>query len=312
MGNELEINVEPEVVSKPPKTWPRRCKTCSEVFQTEHLGRKFCDDCRAPKRTVTRAQKPLAEMTEDERRSYQRESTRRSRRKAAGLSTASDAPTQEAFWAEMRALLEPETLAAYQAHQEAALDQMHWMEHGQIDPAGVDDLLDFIHENPPPRLGYFHTDVSIPPNWSDTPYWQDSELTKRLTDEGLATERWVKYGYLSSIPDWRVIEFLTRRAGWTWRQATDLLGIFVDESTNVTSYNKFRVVTPPEKPLPAKWQSPVKEHHPLMSYEGMIETLKTKFKPLDVIQAEQQAADKQKRLDDAVKGGFVITTPPRE
>jgi hypothetical protein len=186
--------------------------------------------------------KRLRDMTPDERREHRRIYMQDYRREAAGKAAPDDSETREEFWGRNRKLLASSELATLLEKQERVLDQQWWMKYGtNVDPSdpdfvslseGVDDLVEFVRENRCPHLGYIHKSEAIPPDWKK--FWADSELLTLLYQEGEGTTAYVKYGFLVGVPDWRVHEFLTERAGWTFHRVCELLGWHVNSNNHVS------------------------------------------------------------------------------
>jgi hypothetical protein len=178
----------------------------------------------------------LKDRTEAETREYQRLSVRKSRyKRQARLAVApSAANTEQDWWEEGRVLLTPQEREAMIRQHEACLDRLHWMAHGHEVPPddpdyvspedGLDLLLDSVRENGVTHLGYITKDEDIPSNWGTQRYWRDPDLLQKLYDENWQTTQYVRYGWLAALPDWKVVEFLTKKASWEWRQAADLVG----------------------------------------------------------------------------------------
>jgi hypothetical protein len=187
--------------------------------------------------------------SETEKRRRWRDRKRKQRSEQKEQRVASSSETKDDWWASNRALLPQSELVAMLMQDGLCLDQIHWMEHGDKVPAddpdfvsmeeGVDCLVDFVKKNPCPHLGAIRQDPDIPSDWStgvwrkNAKYWHDPALLDRLYAEGPATERLVKYGLLSGVPDFRVERFLVGKAKWLWQKVADLLGYKIDHNNTV-------------------------------------------------------------------------------
>jgi hypothetical protein len=196
--------------------------------------------------------KRIRELSPDELRKYKRASMERSRKKRRAEEEAVKAIEAtrhlddiHEFWAANRARLSADDLASMLAQHERVLDQMHWLEHGdKVDPndhdfvslsEGVEDLAAFVHENPCPHLGYINRG-DLPFDWSSKKFWADPKLMALIAAEGPATLTWAKFGLYAGIPDWKLQQFLSDRAGWSFDNVCALLGWKVDSTTNKVSY----------------------------------------------------------------------------
>jgi hypothetical protein len=93
---------------------------------------------------------------------------------------------------------------------------------------GVAELVEFGKKHGLAHLGYVVKNNNIPPDWFEQPFWRDAALLEILENENKQTAKYVRYGLLAAVPDWRVVQFLTEKAGWSWQQAADLVGYRVD------------------------------------------------------------------------------------
>jgi hypothetical protein len=146
------------------------------------------------------------------------------------------------WWNKNREAIPRHELEAMKAQRELVLDQLHWMERPLADvndadyvstEEGVADLINFVKQHGAVRLGHFHREMSyevIPPDWYSRPFWKNSDILQALLDEGEPTANYVKYGLLTALIDWRVIEFLQEKADWTWDAAAGLIGLQVREN----------------------------------------------------------------------------------
>jgi len=104
---------------------------------------------------------------------------------------------------------------------------------GQIDFISVEEtvkqVIESVKEHGVLHFTAIMKDPSIPPDWSVKPYWQDPELLERLCAENWQMEQHARYGYLAALPDSQVEEFLQKKAGWSWQQVANLLGIVIEE-----------------------------------------------------------------------------------
>jgi hypothetical protein len=147
--------------------------------------------------------------------------------------------TEAEWWAKNREALTATELFLMEDKDAYCRDLLHSMRivvNIKEDLELIDIVLDFVKQNPCPHLGYVHIGgltSSIPPDWPSRFYWQDPQLTALLEAEGKATACRVRYGYLSGLPDWQVVEFL-QMAGYTWDMAAAVVGYRV--VNGVTGY----------------------------------------------------------------------------
>jgi hypothetical protein len=156
---------------------------------------------------------------------------------------AASQETEQAWWEHNRALLKPDELAAMQAQDEYVRDLMLSMQTvidvKVSDPELIYIIIGFVKEQGVTHLGAI-TKSEIPANWPTRRYWADADLLNKLTGENPQTEQYVKYGLLSALPDWQVVEFLHKKAGWIWNDAADLVGYRTNQRLNhpsVMSYS---------------------------------------------------------------------------
>jgi hypothetical protein len=198
---------------------------------------------------LTRAQQEDAtpdELLDAEqlKRKRDREKKRKQRVGEKQEKAASTSETEKEWWEGNRATLAPETLAAMVEQEAYIRDVLYGMQivvgMPKSDPELIQIVVDLVKEHGTAHLGRITRDPDIPADWStgvfhgNAKYWQDTKLLSKLIAEGPATERYVKFGLLSGLPDWRVEEFLTGKAGWTWQQAADVVGYVT--SRNTVSY----------------------------------------------------------------------------
>jgi hypothetical protein len=160
--------------------------------------------------------------SESQRKQYHKRKAAESRarkKEADALAEGANCQSEKEWFDLNRSKLTPAQLAEMQELHERALDQIHFVrtaqktdEHFEDD---VQDFIDFVREHPCPHLGAgYVADETIQPDWrtgfyhGGAQFYHDASLLKRLYAEGPATERFVKYGYLSGVPDWIVIRFL--------------------------------------------------------------------------------------------------------
>ena len=165
---------------------------------------------------------------EQAKRKRDREKKRKQRdakRKEKAASTARD---EREWWNGNRAALKQEELAELKeqdAHIRDVLFSMKTIVDVQLDPELVGIVVEFVKENPCPRLWYI-SKTGLQPDWSEQQYWRSAEVMGMLIAEGKPTEVYARYGLLIGLPDYRVSEFL-QKAGWTWQQAANLIGYYV-------------------------------------------------------------------------------------
>jgi hypothetical protein len=171
---------------------------------------------------------------------------RKKQREAAAVTEAIEAcKTEREWWEKNRSELDVEKLGQLQDRHEEILARLDWMEEGYLlDPSdpcfvsisdGVDLLVDDLSKGGCPHLGYVkrnHQDIPSDWStgiWSGKKYWHDPGLLKMLYAESPATELYVKYGFLSNLPDWTIVKFLRDIAKWDWDKAASLVGYFVPD-----------------------------------------------------------------------------------
>jgi hypothetical protein len=182
----------------------------------------------------------VTESEAEKRRRLWRERKRKQRIVEREQKTAQHTEDESEWWTRNRALLSPTELAALLTQDALCKDFIVMMDYAGKHNVSLVDLdyvfekdclaavVEFVKQNPCPHLGYIHRDQNIPSDWDDRKYWQDPSLLERLSAEGPATESFVKYGLLSSIPDWRVERFLMDKAKWPWMKVAALLGQGID------------------------------------------------------------------------------------
>jgi hypothetical protein len=127
----------------------------------------------------------------------------------------------------IRDLLDDMTLAAEPVPEELN-DRLEFISVQDVEKAVVQS----VQEHGVTHLGYIHR-TEIPADWKST-YWRDSELLKKLVNEGPQTADLVKYGLLTALPDFRAVEFL-QKAGWSFWKAGELAG-YKEGSDKVLRY----------------------------------------------------------------------------
>jgi hypothetical protein len=167
------------------------------------------------------------------KRKRDREKKRKERSRQQLEKTASIAASEQEWWAGNRATLKPQELESMQAQDNYIRDLLFSMESvvniRESDPELIDIVVETVQKFGTVRLGYiFRND--LPANWSEQQFWQDPALLEQLEDEGLQTKQFVKFGLLSTLPDWVAVQFLTEKAGWTWQKAADLVGYASDRN----------------------------------------------------------------------------------
>jgi hypothetical protein len=152
---------------------------------------------------------------------------------------ASRTVTERAWWEGNRSTLKPLELEAMQEQDAYIRDLLFSMEAvadaQQSNPVLIEIVEDLVKENGTTHLGYVSKNA-LPPDWPSRQYWRDAELMERLSGENKQTEQYVRYGLLTALPDWRVVEFLTEKAKWSWQQAADLVGYFHTDHLNFVQY----------------------------------------------------------------------------
>jgi len=178
------------------------------------------------------------ESEEEKRKRIQRERKARSRAKEKKIKQAQATESEVEWWQRNRAtLLKPDELAAMQEQDAEVREILRSMEILQGEDHELTQIvLDLVKERGVVHLGNIHRDPDIPADWSSRPYWQDSALLGKLEAEGGQTAQFVRFGLLSSLPDWRAVEFV-QKSGWSWEKAAELVGYVV--TRNTVSYEQF-------------------------------------------------------------------------
>jgi len=162
------------------------------------------------------------------KRKRDREKKRKQRVGEKQEKAASTSETEKEWWEGNRATLASEALAEMVELDGYVRDVLYSMQivvgMPESDPELIQIVVSFVKERGVVHLGYIVKDADIPPDWSGKPYWQDSVLLARLEAEGEQTAQYVRFGLLVALPDWRVVNFLTDKAGWSWEKAADLAG----------------------------------------------------------------------------------------
>jgi hypothetical protein len=169
------------------------------------------------------------------KRRRDREKKRKERDSKRKEKTASIAATRQEFWNGNRSALSSENLEAMFAQDGRVRDQLYFMDHGYKVTAedivylsvdeGTAELVEFVKEHGVTHLGYVSKN-DLPPDWPSRQYWRDADLMEKLENENKQTAQYVRYGLLAAVPDWRVVQFLTEKAGW--QQAADLVGYYLE------------------------------------------------------------------------------------
>jgi hypothetical protein len=182
----------------------------------------------------------------DSQRAWEYRERKKAKEAAVKVAAVDACKTQSEWWAKNRAEIDPEKLKQLQNRHEQVLATLDWMEDGYLlDPSdecfvsiadGVDILLDDLSKSDSPHLGYILKNSDIPSDWSTgtwsgQKYWHDSTLVQMLCDEGEPTKTYVLYGFLTAVPDWIAVNFLTEH-GWDWNKAAELVGYHVPESNS--------------------------------------------------------------------------------
>ena len=213
---------------------------------------------------------PDGQLTPDELRKKRNRAVKRKSRERQRLEKfAKTSQSRSEFWEGNRKAMNQTALSELMVQHEAVLDQLYWMDYGENVPPedpdfvsleeGIDDLLRFVKEHGVVHLGFISKN-DLPADWMCRPFWQDSELMARLKDENPQTETYVMYGLFAALPDWRVIEFLTKKTGaaWSWQKAADFVGYRIVGNTCCYGRGKTlfeawghakEVKTPPAKPV---------------------------------------------------------------
>jgi hypothetical protein len=145
-------------------------------------------------------------------------------------------------WAYNRSRLKPEVLEAMKAQDQRVLDLLAGMtlvgddfDHHDCSVEYVTkEVVDFVNEHGVTRLGAIYKDPDIPADWGGD-YWRSAEMMEKLKGEGWQTEQRALYGLLAGPPDYRVTDFLHKKAAWQWKRAANFVGIYLT-SSNVARY----------------------------------------------------------------------------
>jgi hypothetical protein len=178
------------------------------------------------------------ESEDEKRRRVERERKRKQRAVLKQKKEALNTQSEQEWWAGNRARLKPtelESMVEQDAYVRDLLFSIKTITNVEADPELIDIVVEFVKEHGVVYLGSFHRDQDIPYDWSSQAYWKQPELLAALKAENWQTERHVVYGYLAALPDWRVVEFLHKKAGWEWLRALELTGASLS-SRNTVSY----------------------------------------------------------------------------
>jgi hypothetical protein len=199
-------------------------KTQEKASRDELLARAAQEDA-TPEESLTPEQ--LKRKRDRDKKRKQRDGERKEK-------AASRTVTEREWWDGNRSTLSFKELTAMQAQDQRVNDLLDSMELAGEDPDFLNveeitaDLLAFVKEHGATHLGYVSKN-DLPPGWPSRQYWRDADLMDKLTAENSQTEQYVRYGLLAALPDWRVVQFLTEKAGWTWQQAAaELVGYYLD------------------------------------------------------------------------------------
>jgi hypothetical protein len=153
--------------------------------------------------------------------------------------TAEHCDNREDWFASQRALLPADELAALQEQDAYLNDVLFSMKTVQnvreSDPELIDIVTGLVKDLGTCHLGNITKDPDIPcMAIHRRPYWKNRELLDRLIAEGPQTAVYATYGYLNALPDYRVVEFLHKRANWEWDRAAALVNYKIDLDGHVT------------------------------------------------------------------------------
>jgi hypothetical protein len=165
---------------------------------------------------------------------------REERHKRSQQKNAATQATEQLWWEGNRTLLTPEALADLIAKDKYVRDLLFSMESivdAALDPELLYIVRGFVETNGASHLGPI-TKNSIPYDWCSRKYWAEPNLLKKLTSENEQTETFILYGLHSALVDWKVVEFLTKKAGMSWKDAAALVGYraLVRDGVSVTGY----------------------------------------------------------------------------
>jgi hypothetical protein len=176
------------------------------------------------------------------KRKNSRERKRKQRAIDQKEKAAARTATEREWWEGNRSALSPEELQEMQAQDERCHDLLDWMELCGYENEGFEfvsveeitnQVVEFVKAHEVTHLGRISKN-NLPADWPSQQYWRNADLMLKLTDENKQTEQFVKFGLLAAPPDWRVIEFLTDRAGWTWQAAAQVVGYYIDNVGHVS------------------------------------------------------------------------------
>jgi hypothetical protein len=229
----------------------KRCSKCG-VLHDSAVKSVHCDDCRDNLYVdpiVIGEAGVTAESAIDKRRRRDRDRQRDYRAAQKAAKDAAIHGTEKGWWGKNRATILAGMSEAGRAELRELLDHigaMHdWMEHGhevsETDEDwfpfedGLSDVLNSIKEHGITRLHTFHVSDDIPFDWGNNyfhpdapPYWQNAPLLAALAKDGKPTYLFVRTGWVTALNDWAVYQFLTKRAGFTNDEASQVIGIRVD------------------------------------------------------------------------------------
>ena|ERR1700722_2564781 len=166
---------------------------------------------------------------------------RNARSKARDKKAASSAQVKQEFWDHNKTQLAPAVLADLIAKDEYVRDllvSMDTITDISLDPELLYIVRGFVETNGVSHLGAI-TRNDIAADWSNRKFWTETALLNKLTSENPQTETYVLYGLHSALPDWRTVEFLTNKAGLSWKEAAQVVGYrtMVRDGVTVMGYS---------------------------------------------------------------------------
>lgn len=154
--------------------------------------------------------------------------------------------TKEQFW-ELNRISVSAKLPAWREREETVLDTLAWFD--RLDAGteteelcgenylsaqeGLNEVLMDVREHRVCHMGHVYADPEIPVDWIDgyfssRAFYRDAEVFRMLCQENEPTRVYVTTGLITALPDWVVIDYLTRHCGSSVRDANLAVGRKID------------------------------------------------------------------------------------
>jgi hypothetical protein len=167
-----------------------------------------------------------AESEDEKRKRLARDRKRAQRARDAKQKQAQATESERKWWERNRAALPSVELASLESQDREIRDLLLSMAALQgTDEELVEIVVDHVKENGTAHLGYITRAPRevVPADWPEQDYWKNPELLAALEAESDATQIFVRYGLLTALVDYKVVDFLHAQ-GWEWLAAAKLVG----------------------------------------------------------------------------------------